>query len=76
MSAHVLSSPSAYRYCFPDWGGAEGEKRALSYTYFTYTVNEVENRRESDVWDSMNLNCVLFLPFKINMLKLWATCVN
>lgn len=35
-----------------------------------------ENRGESDTWDSMNLNCILFLPFKINILKVREVCVN
>lgn len=36
----------------------------------------VESQGESDVWDSVNLNCILFLPFKINILKIRAVCVN
>jgi len=35
-----------------------------------------ENQGEHNVWDSMNLNCILFLPFKINILKIRAVCVN
>lgn len=35
-----------------------------------------ETRGESDTWDSMKLNGILFLPFKISFLKVREVCVN